>query len=79
MIWQAFFSALLKPIFHVVALAASWFGGRKSAQADAKLETAERKLRVVRQAEVIEDEVEALDRDALKSRSRKWVRGTNDR
>ena len=79
MIWQAFFSALLKPIFHVIALAASWFGGRKSAQTDVKLETAEHKLKVVRQAEVIEDEVQALDRDTLQSRSRKWVRTTTDR
>ena len=75
MIWRALLSLLLAPF----ALAASWFGGRKSAQTDAKLEVAERNLKVIQQAEVIEDEVEALSPDALKSRSRKWVRGVNDR
>ena len=34
MIWRAFFSALLKPI---ILLAASWLGGRKSAEADDKI------------------------------------------
>jgi hypothetical protein len=37
MILRAFFSALLRPILHVFSLAASWFGGRKSAQTDAKI------------------------------------------
>ena len=75
MIWRTLLSLLLAPF----ALAASWFGGRKSAQTDAKLEVAERNIKVVQQAEVIEDEVEALSPDALKSRSRKWVRTTTDR
>ncbi len=37
MILRAFFSALLRPILHALSLAASWFGGRKAAQADAKI------------------------------------------
>lgn len=37
MILRAFFSALLRPILHALSLAASWFGGRKSAQTDAKI------------------------------------------
>ena len=74
MIWRAVLSALLKPILAAIALAASWFGGRKAAQTDIKLEVAERNLKVVQQAEVIENEVQALDRDTLQSRSRKWVR-----
>lgn len=60
------------------ALVASWFGGRKAATADIKVEQAERDLTNALRAKEIEDEVEALDRDALKSRSRKWVRGAND-
>jgi hypothetical protein len=79
MIWQAFFSALLRPVLHALSLATSWFGGRKSAQADIKLATVERSLRVVRRAEEIENEVEALDSESLKSRARKWVRGVNDK
>lgn len=75
MIWRTLLSLLLAPF----ALVASWLGGRKSAQTDIKLEAAERNIKVVQQAEVIEDEVEALSPDALKSRSRKWVRGVNDR
>lgn len=79
MILKALLSALLRPLLVSIRLAASWFGGRKAAQTDIKLKTAEHKLKVVRQAEVIEDEVEALSPDALKSRSRKWVRGADDR
>jgi hypothetical protein len=75
MIWRTLLSLLLAPF----ALVASWLGGRKSAQTDIKLEAAERNIKVVQQAEVIEDEVEALSPDALKSRSRKWVRTTTDR
>jgi hypothetical protein len=71
MIWQALFSALLKPIIHALSLAASWFGGRKSAQADINAV----RLKSIRDAKEVENEVEALDRESLKSRARKWVRG----
>jgi hypothetical protein len=37
MIWRALFGAVSKLLFSVAMLAASWFGGRKSAQADAKV------------------------------------------
>jgi hypothetical protein len=74
MIWRAIFSALLKPVLYVATLAASWFGGRKSAQTDAKLEVVEHNLKVVRKAEEIEDGVEVLSPDALRVRSRVWVR-----
>ena len=36
--------------------------------------TIEDTLAAIRKAEEIENEVEALDRDTLKSRARKWVR-----
>lgn len=61
----------------VTALAASWFAGRKSAQTDAKLRAAEDNLAAALRAEEIEDEVEALGIDALRQRSRKWVRGAD--
>lgn len=57
--------------FAIAALAASWFGGRKAAQADAK----QSKLDAITAAKEIENEVEALDRDALMSRAQRWVRG----
>jgi hypothetical protein len=37
MIQKAFFSALLRPILHAILLVASWFGGRKAAETDAKI------------------------------------------
>ena len=77
MIWRALLSALLKPVLYVAALVASWFGGRKSAQTDVKLEVALRNLKVVREAEEIEDEVEVLSPDALRTRARVWVRKPN--
>jgi hypothetical protein len=70
MVWRVLLSLLLAPL----ALAASWFGGRKLAQTDAKLEVALHNLKVVRAAEEIEDEVEVLSPDALRTRARVWVR-----
>ena len=58
----------------VIALVASWFGGRKEGVAITKRKLAERNLDVALQAEDIENEVEALDIDTLKSRSKQWVR-----
>jgi hypothetical protein len=60
----------------IAALAASWFAGRKAAQADAKLEAAEDRLFEALRAKEIENEVEALSPADLQSRSRKWVRQT---
>jgi Flp pilus assembly protein TadB len=47
--------------------------GRQSAKSDAAKET----LRRVQEIQEIENEVQALDRDTLKSRARHWVRGVN--
>lgn len=58
----------------VAALAASWFGGRKSAKTDAKLREAEDDLATAMRARSIENEVEAMRPDALRERARKWVR-----
>ena len=74
MIWQAVLSALVKPVLAIAALVASWFGGRKAAQTDAKVDDLEDKLFESIRAKEIENEVEALDRAALKSRARVWVR-----
>jgi hypothetical protein len=55
-------------IVAVVWLAAR--NGRKRAEAEAAEDT----LATIRKAEEIENEVEALDRDTLKSRARQWLR-----
>ena len=67
-LWVAFAGAV------IMALAASWLGGRKAAQTDAKLKTAEDNLDAALRAKEIENEVEALRPDALRERSRRWVR-----
>ena len=77
MVWQALLAALMKPVFYIAALVTSWFGGRKSAQADIKLQAAEGALKTALRAEEIESEIEALSHDDLKSRARKWVRKTD--
>ena len=77
MVWQALLAALLKPVLYVAALVTSWFGGRKSAQSDIKLQAAKRDLEVVHKAEEVENEVEALRPDALAVRSARWVRDAN--
>jgi hypothetical protein len=58
----------------IVALAASWLGGRKSAMAGIKAKQTEADLTGSLRAEEIENEVEALTDDDLKRRARKWVR-----
>jgi hypothetical protein len=70
MIWQA----LTRFLVGVLAIAASWFGGRNAANADAKAARAEKNLTTALQAKEIENEVEALSTDTLKRRSRVWVR-----
>jgi hypothetical protein len=34
---KAVLAVLLRPVLYVIALAASWFGGRKAAETDAKI------------------------------------------
>ena len=58
----------------VAGFAAIWFGGRRAGISDVKEKQAEARQKAVKQAQEIENEVEALDRDELKSRARKWVR-----
>ena len=58
----------------VVALVASWFGGRKSAATDIKAKETEQRLEAVKEAQDVRDEVEALDRDELRRRTLVWVR-----
>lgn len=71
MILKALLSVLLKPLLLSIRLAASWLDGRKSAQADINVAT----ITTAKAAKEIENEVEALDRDTLKRRASKWVRG----
>jgi hypothetical protein len=71
MIWRALLGVFSNLLLSVTALAASWFGGRKSAQTDAKLEEAEDAI----QGHVLRNEVEnriARDRDAKQRLRDKW-------
>jgi hypothetical protein len=60
----------------VTTLLATWFGGRMTGAANTKAKQAEGRVKAIKQAEEIENEIEALDVDALKRRSTKWVRNT---
>ena len=59
----------------VAGFAAIWFGGRRAGISDIKAKQHEARLEAVKRARETENEVEALDRDSLKSRARQWVRG----
>jgi hypothetical protein len=58
----------------ITTLLATWFGGRMTGAANTKAKQAEGRVKAMKQAEEIENEIEALDIDALKRRSTKWVR-----
>lgn len=51
-----------------------FFLGRKSAQADGKAKVLEARLKAVKEAEDVRNEVEAFDRDTLRGRATIWVR-----
>lgn len=61
-------------LLYVISLAASWFGGRKQGQTDAKAHQNGTRLEAVKAAREVENEVEAMDSDALKRRAAVWVR-----
>jgi hypothetical protein len=50
-----------------------------SGKADAKAKRTDGRLKAMKQAEVIENEVQALDRDTLRARSSVWVRNRKQR
>lgn len=54
---------------------AIWLGGRRSGKAAAEAKINKARLEAVKEASEVRNEVEALDRDSLKSRARGWVRG----
>lgn len=56
---------------------ALWFGGRRSGVSAARAKQTATRLEAVKQAQEVENEVEALDRDTLKHRARRWVRGSS--
>jgi len=57
----------------LLIVAVIWLATRNGRQR-AEVKTAEDTLAAVRKAEEIENEVQALDRDALKSRAKLWLR-----
>jgi len=54
----------------------TWLSLKRAADANEKAKAATGRIGAMKQAEEIENEVEALDVDALKRRSAKWVRET---
>ena len=72
MIWRA----LTWPFIALFALLASWFGVRNAANSNTKAVRAEKNLATALHAKEIENEVEAISVDALKRRSRVWVRNS---
>jgi hypothetical protein len=60
----------------ITTLAATWFGGKMTGAANVKAKQAEGRLRAVKEAEGISNEVEALDVDTLKRRATRWVRNS---
>jgi hypothetical protein len=76
MIWRAILGFVSKLSLFVAMLTAMWFGGRKSAQADIKAKQAEKRLKAVKEAGEVQNEVEALDIDTLKQRSTRWLRNS---
>jgi len=58
----------------VAALLSIWFGGRMSGKADAKAKRTGERLKAMRAANDITNEVEALDRETLKNRAKTWMR-----
>lgn len=54
----------------------TWLSLKRASAANEKVKVATGRIEAMKQAEEIENEVEALDVDALKRRSAKWVRKT---
>lgn len=69
---------IIAVIAGIAGLAAIWFGGRKAGISGIKAKQNEAKLEAVNEANEVRNEVEALDRDSLKRRASKWVRGSGD-
>ena len=57
----------------LLIVAVIWLASRSGRQRAAE-RTAQDTLATIRKAEEIENEVQALDRDTLKSRARQWMR-----
>ncbi len=54
----------------------TWLSLKRASDANEKVKVATGRIEAMKQAEEIENEVEALDVDTLKRRSAKWVRET---
>lgn len=72
LVWK-FLMGRLAAVLAFLGLKAYWINeGRKRQEQARTTQT----LRAVREAMEVENEVEALDRDTLKRRAAKWVRGS---
>lgn len=70
--WQLWAILVAAFLLGILGIRAKWISDGE-AKLRAKIEA--KRQEAVQQAREIENEVEALDRDALKSRARQWVRG----
>lgn len=66
--------ALRAVVIYVISLVASWLGGRKQGQTETEARQNVIRLEAAREAREVENEVEAVDRAALKRRAAVWVR-----
>jgi len=72
MIWQALVGAVSKLFLFVAMLAASWFGGKKTAQADAKAEELKDYVET-------RERMDAIGRMADADAAREWLRDRGQR
>ena len=74
MIWfRLLIGGLWKPIAAVIALAASWFGGRKAAKSDAKIKDLQREVKAHKTRRDVEDAA-AADPDPRERLRADWQR-----
>lgn len=62
----------------IAGLVGIWFGGRRAGASAVRAKQNEAQIKAVAEANEVRNEVEALDRDSLKRRATKWVRGSGD-
>lgn len=71
LVWK-FVLGRLAAVLAFIGLRAFWIGEGRKKQEQAR---AAQNVQAIRNAVEVENEVEALDRDTLKRRAAKWVRG----
>lgn len=60
----------------LLVLAGAYAAGGRAARRSAELDSARKILDIKRSADRVDQEIDALDDDAIHRRARRWVRGT---